>query len=66
MPYFLKSRGTVDALKGLVNCYGIPSTILRVREFGGPTINDVDPIYETGRRFTKAIDFKAGQFVSSS
>ena len=66
MPFFLKSKGTVDALKGLINCYGISSTILRVREFGGPTVTDVNPIYETSRRFTKAVDFKAASFVSSS
>ena len=66
MPFFLKSKGTVDALKGLINCYGISSTILRVREFGGPSATNVNPIYETSRRFTKAVDFKAASFVSSS
>jgi len=66
MPLFLKSRGTVESLKGLINCYGIPSTILRVREYGGPTITDVEPIYETSRKFTKALDFKASQYVSGS
>ena len=66
MPLFLKSRGTIESLKGLINCYGIPSTILRVREYGGPTITDVEPIYETSRKFTKALDFKASQYVSGS
>jgi len=66
MPLFLKSRGTIESLKGLINCYGIPSTILRVREYGGPTITDVEPIYELSRKFTKALDFKASQYVSGS
>ena len=35
MPYLLKSKGTVGSLKGIMNCYGIPSSILRVREYGG-------------------------------
>ena len=45
---------------------GIPSTILRVREYGGPTITEVEPIYETSRKFTKALDLNAGSYVSSS
>ena len=36
LPFFIKAKGTERALKGLLNCYGIPSSILRVREYGGP------------------------------
>ena len=32
MPYLLKAKGTIGALKGVLNCYGIPSSILRVRK----------------------------------
>ena len=27
MPFFLKTRGTIRSMKGLINCYGIPSSI---------------------------------------
>ena len=30
MPYLLKAKGTIGSLKGIINCYGIPSSILRV------------------------------------
>jgi len=63
MPLFLKAKGTLKALKGLITCYGIPSTILRVREYGGPTKNEVNPNYEAVRRFSKALDFKQAQYV---
>ena len=63
MPLFLKAKGTLKALKGLITCYGIPSTILRVREYGGPTKNEVNPNYEAVRRFSKALDFKTSQYV---
>ena len=33
---FIKTKGTERALKGILNCYGIPSSVLRVREYGGP------------------------------
>jgi hypothetical protein len=35
MPYLLKKKGTVEGLRTLVNTFGIPTTVLRVNEFGG-------------------------------
>ena len=64
MPFFLKNKGTVKALKGLINVYGIPSTILRVKEYGGPAISDDEaPQFEITRKFTKALDFRSSQFI---
>jgi len=64
MPFFLKNKGTVRALKGLINVYGIPSTILRVKEYGGPNLpDDASPQFEITRKFTKALDFRGGQYV---
>ena len=65
MPFFLKHKGTVKALKGLINIYGIPSTILRVKEYGGPNVSDDEtPQFEITRKFTKALDFKGAQYIS--
>ncbi len=36
LPYLLRTKGTARGIRALLNCYGIPSSILRVREFGGP------------------------------
>jgi len=35
LPYLLKKKGTVSGLRVLLNCFGIPDTILRISEFGG-------------------------------
>jgi len=35
LPYLVKKKGTLEALKLIRNIYGIPSTILRFNEFGG-------------------------------
>jgi hypothetical protein len=35
LPYLLKTRGTRAGLRALINCFGIPETILKVREYGG-------------------------------
>ncbi len=36
-PYLLKHKGTERGIKALISCYGIPSTILNVKEYGGQT-----------------------------
>jgi hypothetical protein len=48
MPYLLKTRGTRAGLRALINCFGIPETILKVREYGGldKDSNDVTTFYE--------------------
>ena len=42
LPYLLKTRGTERGVRALINCFGIPSTILRIREYGG-----AEPYFET-------------------
>ena len=35
--YLLKTKGTERGIKALMSCYGIPSTILNIKEYGGST-----------------------------
>jgi hypothetical protein len=35
LPYLFKTKGTIPGLRALINCFGIPDTILRISEFGG-------------------------------
>lgn len=35
LPYLVKTKGTERGLRALINCFGIPDTILRIREYGG-------------------------------
>ena len=35
LPYLVKTKGTERCLRALINCFGIPDTILRIREYGG-------------------------------
>jgi len=64
LPFFIKAKGTRRALTGLLNCYGIPSSMLRTREYGGPD-KGTAVNYEIKRKFTRALDFKSSQFVKS-
>jgi len=65
LPFFIKAKGTTRAVKGLLNCYGIPSTMLRVREYGGPD-KGTRVNFEIKRKFTKALDFDSEQFIKSA
>ena len=67
MPYFLKNKGNIRAIKGLISTYGFPSTILRVKEYGGPDLPDnASPQFEIGRKFTKSLDFRGAQSVKTT
>jgi hypothetical protein len=35
LPYLIKTKGTERCLRALINCFGIPDTILRIKEYGG-------------------------------
>jgi len=35
LSYLLKTRGTNKGIRALINCFGIPETILNIKEFGG-------------------------------
>ena len=65
MPYILKTKGTKNSLKAIMNCYGIPSSILRVREYGGTKENE-KPQYEISRKFTRALGFRGSQYVETA
>jgi len=66
MPFILKSKGTIGSLKAILNCYGVPSTILKVREFGGLDVDVKRAPFETKRRFTRALGFRGAQHISAS
>jgi hypothetical protein len=48
LPYLLKAKGTYNGLRALMNCYGIPPTLLRVDEYGGniKTTSSVETYFE--------------------
>lgn len=63
LPYLLKTRGTRTGLRALINCFGIPETILKVREYGGldKDSNDVTTFYE---KFTYGFNTNASSSLS--
>lgn len=35
LPYLLKTKGTERCIRAIITCFGIPDTMLRIREYGG-------------------------------
>lgn len=45
LPEIYKSKGTEYAIRLLLSCYGIPSSLLNIREFGGTDITATPEMY---------------------
>lgn len=45
LPQIYKSKGTDEAVQLILSCYGIPSTLLSVREYGGVDYDDPKASY---------------------
>ena len=51
----MKSKGTERGLRALINCFGIPSNILKIKIFGGQSAKDL-PYFGGEQAFTGSID----------
>jgi len=72
LPFLLKTKGTARSVKALMNTYGIPQTLLSIREYGGPKVSgEVPTLIED--RFNYALEtydgarleYKAASYTSS-
>ena len=63
LPYLLKTKGTERSIKALMNTYGIPQTLLSIREYGGPTVGDEAPTLIEDR-FSYAVEFDGNSRIS--
>ena len=55
LPYLLKTKGTERGIKALMNCYGVPETILNVKEYGGPTTDSTTYKTFNYEKFSRAL-----------
>ena len=66
LPYLLKSKGTVEGLRTLINSYGIPDTILRISEFGGKDKINTNDWDLWKHQYNYKGNFEGEAFISSS
>ncbi len=64
LPYLLKTKGTARGIKSLMNTYGIPQTLLSIREYGGPAVAEDKPTLIEDR-FSYALQFDGGKGVDA-
>lgn len=56
MSYLLKKKGTLSGLRQLINVWGVPSTLLRLSEFGGKSKNNINNWDFWYKRYSYALD----------
>ena len=66
LPYLLKTKGTSRSIKALLACYGIPQSILDIREYGGPVADTTKPSYYYKEEFGYGVQMLGNNYVSSS
>ena len=44
LPYLLKTKGSSRSVKAMMSIYGIPHTLLSIKEYGGPSLDTSRPI----------------------
>lgn len=44
LPYLLKTKGTSRSVKALMSIYGIPQSLISIKEYGGPGIDNDLPV----------------------
>jgi hypothetical protein len=64
LPYLLNKKGTVEGLRALINCFGIPDTILRISEFGGKDKDNTNDWDYFQNRFNYAL-YNSGSSTTS-
>ena len=65
LPHLLKTKGTARGIKSLMNTYGIPQTLLSIREYGGPAVAEDKPTLIEDR-FSYALQFDGGKGVDAT
>lgn len=55
LPILLKSKGTERGLRALINCFGIPSDILKIKIYGGQSVEEL-PYFGGEQAWTGSID----------
>jgi len=64
LPYLYKTKGTKRGIRALMNCYGIPSTILEIREYGGPEVTQSANSTFQYDRFNYALNFDGSGYIN--
>jgi hypothetical protein len=65
LPFLLKKKGTTTGLQNLITVYGIPSTILRVAEFGGKDKDESNDWDYYKQRYNYKLDTRSNPSITT-
>lgn len=63
LPYLLKTKGSIRSVRALFSIYGIPFTLISVKEYGGPQIDSLKPPILSEDRFQYLLNFYGDQYI---
>jgi hypothetical protein len=63
LPYLLKTKGSTRSVRALFSIYGIPFTLISVKEYGGPQIDEDNPPLLSEDKFQYLLNFKQNQYI---
>lgn len=62
LPYLYKTKGTPRSIKALMSIYGIPQTLISIKEYGGPSKkSDIPVLIED--KFNYALNFTGSNYI---
>lgn len=62
LPYLLKTKGTSRSIKALMSIYGIPNTIISIKEYGGPApVSELPTLIED--HFSYRLKLSGSQYI---
>lgn len=64
IPFLLKHKGTKRAINAIMSCYGVPSSLLTVMEFGGPGVRPESSSKYTYDDRTAAINVSETEYIT--
>lgn len=63
LPYLLKHKGTRKSINAILACYGVPSSLLTIIEFGGPSNNPSDTTKFTYEDRSVFLNLKSNEYL---
>jgi hypothetical protein len=64
LPYLLKHKGTKKAINAIMACYGVPSSLLTIVEFGGPSVTGSQSTKYTYEDRTAALNISRDEYLT--
>lgn len=62
LPFLLKTKGTSRSVKALLSIYGIPQTLISIKEYGGPAPEEYQPNFIEDR-FQYLLKLSGSQYI---